>query len=240
MKSTTVVIQARMGSRRFRGKMLAALGGVSLIDWVILRVIQGRNPRSVVLATTTEAEDDALEGRAHSLGIEVVRGPVDDVLTRFALAAEKFDSDFYIRVCGDNPFVDSNCLRELEDSIAPEFDLIFNHAPQGDCTYADGLGGELISRELLRLLSARIGDPQLREHVTLAAYTGVVDCRIKGLVAPPELAHRHLRFDVNTVDDLKNLSSLVDSESLSVASSGCEIVAASLKSGIDSNRPNVR
>ena len=54
-------------------------------------------------------------GTAH--GIAVVRGPEDDVLARFALAAEALDADIMVRVSSDAPFVDAGFIDHLLASL---------------------------------------------------------------------------------------------------------------------------
>ena len=66
---------ARQGAAAARRPLRARLGGP-----------RGRELSGVddlVVATTTEPGDDAVVAECGALGVDVVRGPVDDVLTRF-------------------------------------------------------------------------------------------------------------------------------------------------------------
>ena len=82
------VIQARMGSTRLPGKVLKPVAGQPLLWHIIHRLKASHLIEEIAVATTTLARDDAIVqfGQAH--GIAVVRGPEDNVLSRFALAAE--------------------------------------------------------------------------------------------------------------------------------------------------------
>jgi CMP-2-keto-3-deoxyoctulosonic acid synthetase len=60
----------------------------------------------IVIATSTNPRDDAIESFCRDEGIEIVRGPEDDVLARFHLAAEKYNADVIVRVSSDAPFLD--------------------------------------------------------------------------------------------------------------------------------------
>ena len=82
-----VILQARMGSSRLPGKVLAPLGGRSLLAQCIERLLAAR-VGEVLVATTTRPEDEAVVAEAHAAGVAVIRGPVDDVLGRFVAALD--------------------------------------------------------------------------------------------------------------------------------------------------------
>ncbi|HNC94755.1 MAG TPA: NTP transferase domain-containing protein, partial [Myxococcota bacterium] len=100
------IIQARMGSVRFPGKMLANLHGYPVLEWVLHRVAQATEVDEVVLATTDMARDNPLVELAGRLAVPVHRGSESDVLGRFADAAAAFDAEGVVRICADNPFID--------------------------------------------------------------------------------------------------------------------------------------
>ena len=52
------VVQARMGSTRLPGKVLADIAGRPMLDWVLKRVVRTASIWEVVVATTTLPEDD--------------------------------------------------------------------------------------------------------------------------------------------------------------------------------------
>ena len=85
---TVVVAQARMSSTRLPGKTLMDLGGMPVVARVIERAARARLADEVVVATTTDPSDDILAEHLQSLGISFVRGSLDDVLSRYVLAAE--------------------------------------------------------------------------------------------------------------------------------------------------------
>ena len=53
------IIQARMSSTRLPGKVLLDLGGRPVLERMIERVKQAKNVTETVVATTTDASDDA-------------------------------------------------------------------------------------------------------------------------------------------------------------------------------------
>ena len=87
------------------GQGVASIGARSLLAHCLARLqIGGAAP--VLLATTTHAEDDVLAATAARYGVPVFRGPADDVLSRYLLAARSVGARFVIRATADNPAID--------------------------------------------------------------------------------------------------------------------------------------
>ena len=227
MTRTVAVVQARLGSHRFPGKMLAVLGEHSLLEWVVSRVSQSDAIDRVVVATTLESLDEQIVAECGRLGVDVVRGSTDDVLDRFMAALADDECDTVVRVCADNPFVDASCITAvIDEHRSTGADYSFNHRPFGVCNYADGFGVEVISRVLLTDLNSCDLSVEHREHVTLAIADGSVEAHVHGCEAPPSLARPELRFDVDEPQDLQHLQTLVEFARLDMGSSAAEVVAA--------------
>jgi len=227
MTRTIAVIQARLGSQRFPAKMLADLGGHSVLEWVVTRVRRSTLVDRTVVATTQEALDDRLVAECQRLGVEVKRGSTNDVLGRFVSAIEGDAADAVVRICADNPFVDPGCI----DQVIREFresgvDYAFNHRPFGDCNYADGFGAEVVSRRLLEQMHDSQLTEQQREHVTLSIVDGSVRASTHACRAPSELAYPQHRFDVDEPSDLARLSQLVIANHLNLESSAVHVMQA--------------
>lgn len=111
------VIQARMGSTRFPGKVLASLAGQPLLWHLLSRLRHCRTLSGIVVATTTLASDDVLAEWAAAQEVMVVRGPQDDVLARFLLAAEHSAADIVLRVTADAPLIDPLLIDTLIEAL---------------------------------------------------------------------------------------------------------------------------
>ena len=161
----TAIIQARMTSSRLPGKILMEVLGKPLLQLMIERVQQAKCINSVVLATTTNKEDDPTEELGKSMGVEVFRGSEEDVLDRFYRAADKFGGEHIMRLTGDCPLIDPDFLDELTDFY---FDGGYDYA--ANCvepTLPDGLDAEIISMKALREVHEKAVRPPHKEHVTL-------------------------------------------------------------------------
>jgi aminopeptidase-like protein/spore coat polysaccharide biosynthesis protein SpsF (cytidylyltransferase family) len=218
------IIQARMGSSRFPGKMLAQLGGVTILEWVIRRLLCASTLTEVVLATSYEAADEALVDLASRLGIKVFRGSESDVLSRIIGAAKLVQADNVIRICADNPFVDSREIDSLVNSfMRSPCDYACNHQDRLGSNYADGFGAEILSLELLEDIAAKTSEARYREHATLFLWDHSSDYDFRILNAPASLAFPELRFDVDNPADLSYLESLV-SAGVTIQTTASEII----------------
>jgi len=158
------VIQARMGSRRFPGKMLARLAGRPLLWHVVARMRQSVSLDHLMLATSTESGDDILAAFADGLDLPVFRGPEENVLGRFAGAAKCSGADVIVRINGDAPLVDPLLTDKLVARLVSE-DADYVQAPPGVPCFHDGV--DPMSRRILDRLVQEAGeDPLAREHVT--------------------------------------------------------------------------
>jgi spore coat polysaccharide biosynthesis protein SpsF len=192
-----IVLQARLGSRRLPGKMLEPIGGCSMLERCLRRLLAA-DAGQVVLATTTLFEDDALVVIAEKLGVPVFRGDVDDVLGRYVGAAETFSLDPIIRATGDNPAVDidgpGRILEALRTSGADY--VIEDNLPYGACV-------EVMTRKALMFASTAADSAHDREHVTSLMKRRRDLFKVVCLPAPAALSRPSLHLSVDTADDLE-------------------------------------
>ena len=218
------LIQARMGSNRFPGKMLQKLGEYTLLEWVLVRVSQAKNIDQVVLATSEKALDNPLVEQAELLGVSVFRGSESDVLGRFANAATHYHAETVLRICADNPFVDPGELERLIIEFKSQpCDYACNHQDRLGSSYADGFGAEIFSNDLLQKIAKISKDSRHREHVTLYIWDHAHRFQLYCLQAPPELAFPEMKFDVDTHSDLIRLNDLV-SKGVKINSAAAKII----------------
>lgn len=211
MGKTIAIVQARMGSERFPGKMLKTLGSHKVLEWVLFRTQKAQCLDEVVLATTVLAHDDPLEEVAHEQGIEVYRGSESDVMSRYIEAANLFDAETIVRVCADNPFVapeEIDRLVQFYDDSSCQYAC--NHQNYLGSNYADGLGAEIFSSAILQEVSNTVADMSVREHVTLGIKENPERYRLCAVPAPDNLAYPDLKFDIDTQSDLLALQRLLE------------------------------
>jgi spore coat polysaccharide biosynthesis protein SpsF len=227
MSRVVAVVQARMGSSRFPGKMMAKLGDLELLSWVLSRVCNAKELDQVVLATSTSRDDDRLAELASNFEVLVVRGSQDDVLDRFTQAAKESKADLVVRVCADNPFVAAEEIDRLVVAHkSGSFDYSCNHQQRLDNRYADGFGAEVLSTSLLNKISKLTTLTSHREHVTSYVWDNSAEFKIQAVMAPPELAFPEIKLDIDTPEDLQKLNKFVDKYAITTTSSAAKIVQA--------------
>ena len=211
------ILQARTSSTRLPGKVLKELNGKSMIEWQIQRILQS-NIKQIVLATSTDESDDNLATLVSKMGIEVFRGPLDDVLERFLQVLKKHKPSHFVRLTGDCPLVMPEIINEMLEAFEyDQFDYYTNSVKR---TYPDGLDVEIVKSSALQKLNEFQLSPNEREHVTLGFRTREKEFALGYHTQVSNL--KDLRWTVDTQADLdfvrevfKNFKSREDSFSYS-------------------------
>lgn len=158
------IIQARMNSSRLPGKILKDLAGKVVLERVIERVQAARLVDQVVVATTVNKEDDAVQELCRALKIKFFRGSEDDVLDRFYNAANMVGADCVVRITADCPFIDPAVIDKVVAAhFANNVDYTANTLKE---TYPDGEDVEIFSFAALEKAWSEARLSSEREHVT--------------------------------------------------------------------------
>jgi spore coat polysaccharide biosynthesis protein SpsF (cytidylyltransferase family) len=161
---TLGIIQARTSSSRLPGKVLMPIIGRAMIEYQIERVLRAQKIDKLILATTTGAEDDALEIICDRMGIDCFRGSRNNVLERFCLAAEKYQPAHVVRLTGDCPLSDSRLIDEvITFYLKSGCDYVANCITP---CFPDGLDVEIFTFKALQDAYANAVLPSHLEHVT--------------------------------------------------------------------------
>jgi spore coat polysaccharide biosynthesis protein SpsF len=200
------VIQARMGSSRLPGKVLHPVAGKPVLSHIIERLRRSETVDIIAIATSDQACDDPLADFARRMDVALVRGPEDNVLQRFALAADKLDPDVIVRVTGDAPLIDPKTLDRLVTTLL--------HEKAEYCTgeeevHAIHEGFAPFTRAALnRLLNEAPDDPVAVEHVTAYFVAHPDKFRIARIAIPEEHRFKGARISVDTPADVRFIEEL--------------------------------
>lgn len=192
------ILQARMGSKRLPGKVLADLCGRPMLAHIIERLKEAGTISEVIVATTVRPEDEAVVNLATEMGVASFRGPVDDVLGRIARVVERWGAGVIAHASGDNPLTDPQVLDRL----------VSHHAEGGyDFTYMAGLpvgtGVDVFSGGTIMALDRLAAEPAYREHVNAYIFDHIGSFKAARLLPDAELRKPNIRLTVDTADDLK-------------------------------------
>ena len=116
---TLAIVQARMGSVRFPGKVIKKINDKSLIELLLYRLSLSKRINKIIVATSDKKIDDELENTVKILGFDVFRGDENDVLKRFFCAARLYKPKSVVRITGDCPLLD----HKIVDSVIDLFHL---------------------------------------------------------------------------------------------------------------------
>lgn len=203
------IVQARLGSSRLPLKSLLSLRGTPIIDWVTRRLSAARRLDGILVAVPDTELDRVLLEHLERRGVPAMAGPEQDVLRRFRLAARAADAGLVVRVCADNPCIWGEAVDRLVDFYRNNAcDYAYNHIPRNNL-WPDGLGAEILSRELLEELDDRARLPAQREHCLNHIWDNAARYRIATFdPAEPWLRRPELRLDVDSPDDFRRLALL--------------------------------
>jgi spore coat polysaccharide biosynthesis protein SpsF len=201
--SVRVVIQARMGSGRLPGKVLANLAGHPMLEFVVRR-LEAADPRTEVLvATSTSPADDAVEELCRRLGVPCFRGSEADVLGRYVAAtADLADDDIVVRATADNPFY---CPRRTAAIIAQHRQLSADYTCVENLSY---VVPEVMRAAALRAMCSVAHDGRCREHVTPYFREAAHDFRVVTLPADWHGLRPEIRLTVDTAEELERMSAI--------------------------------
>lgn len=191
------IIQARTGSKRLPDKVFKLLCNKPLIWHVTNRLKYSRKIETVILATTLNEKDNALENWASENGIPCFRGSEENVLERYYNAAQYFSVDTIVRITADDPFKDPQVIDKVITLFEEKkLDFAYNNNPP---TFPEGLDTEVFSFEALTRAYNSSVDLYEKEHVTQYFYRNPALFSQLCLRNPTDLSY--LRWTIDTQKD---------------------------------------
>lgn len=187
-----------MSSTRLPGKVMRPILGRPMIALQLERLRRSRRIDRLVVATSDDASDDALAAFLQGEGTPVFRGPLADVLGRFAGALEAFGpADVVLRLTADCPLADAelidHCIEVLEaggaDYVADDLER----------SYPRGLDAEVMKASVLKMAAREATSAYDREHVTPFIYNQPQRFRLESVRQAEDQSH--LRWTVDISED---------------------------------------
>lgn len=199
------VIQARMSSRRFPGKVLHRVAGKPLLGYLVERLRRCQTLDGLVLATSVSPEDDALARFCDAEQLPCHRGPLDNVAERFLETADAFDLEGFVRVNGDSPLLDPTLIDHAVTRFrSGDADLVTNVLRR---TFPPGQSVEVVRTYAYRRACRLMTEPDDREHVTRIFYRLPDRFRLVGFES--DVDHSKRRMAVDTPDDMAVFEAVV-------------------------------
>ena len=201
---TLAIVQARVGSTRLPGKVLAALGGETVLSRVIRRVRRSALVQEIIVATTVSEKDDAIVAECARIQAQCFRGSEPDVLDRYYKCAKHCAADAVVRITADCPLIDPELVdRTVRAFLKNPSDYASNALVP---TYPRGLDVEVFTMAALARAWREATHSYEREHVTPYIYEHPELFRLVSVTADAD--YSQYRWTLDTVEDLELLRAI--------------------------------
>lgn len=159
----------------------------------------------IVVATSVDVSDDPLVRYVESIGVQVYRGPLENVLARFVSCAQEHPCDWIARINGDSPVLFPGLLRHVL-SYAERYDgdLVTTTFPR---SFPKGQNVELIRVGALQVVATQDITQSDQEHVTPFFYRRPDRFRIVN-VESGDRRLAEVSLAVDTIEDFQRLERL--------------------------------
>ena len=199
-------IEARMTSSRLPGKVMEVIVGQSVLDHVLLRLQKAKAIDQIILATTTNPEDDVLSDWAEKKNIFCFRGSEDDVLSRVVSAHQCVKSDIIVEITGDCPLTDPIIVDwGIDTFLKNKCDVVTNCWYPG---FPEGADIQVFNLSSLEWVNENVTNLDVREHVSLYFYRNPDQYNIIHLRPPETYKYKNLRLQLDYPEDLKFIKRL--------------------------------
>src|SRR5262249_25790921 len=147
----------------------------------------------VVVATSSQPSDDALASLCASLGVQVYRGQLDNVMARLLAAADTRSLASFVRLNGDSPLLDPAIVdRGVALFEGRVCDLVTNVFPR---SFPKGQSVEVVSVPALKRAAQLTADRDDLEHVTRYFYRHPAEFKIVNFAYETDMGGFQLSVD---------------------------------------------
>lgn len=199
------IVQARSASKRLPDKVLKKINEVPSILILLERLKSSKLLSDIVVAISEDISDDILFQLLIKNNYKVVRGSVEDVLSRFIKVVQVYKPRNIIRITGDCPLVDSgiidNMIKFFEKN---KFQYLTNANPP---SFPDGLDIEILNSYLLEEIQTKPLSKSDHEHVT-SYIRESKDYKIGNYSNKLDLSH--LRWTLDEIEDFTLIKKIFD------------------------------
>lgn len=207
-------IEARMTSSRLPGKVLMDFCGKPDLLHIIERLKRSKYLDEVLVATTTNKEDDPIVELCERVGCKYYRGSEDDVLLRVLESAESVDADCIVEITGDCPVIDWRHVDHLiEMFYSGEYDYASNSTESIDAngrSFPVGFNVKIFTTKILKKVNELTKSPVDHEHVSLYIYTHPEKYRLLYWNAEGKMNHPELEITLDTKEDYEFIKAIYE------------------------------
>ena len=228
------IIQARLDSARFPGKVLKKYNKITLLEILIKRLQRSKKVNKIVVATSNNSSNIEIKKLCTKLNVHCYLGSETDLIDRYYKVAKLFNFQNIIRVTGDCPLIDPKVIdKVVEKFFQNKADYVSNTMPP---TYPDGLDVEVFNFKSLEQawkISRKI--KRFREHVTTYIRENK---KLKKINLRYKKDYSFLRLTIDDPIDLKVINNVMDNFS-NIFNFGIDEIAKLYKKNNSLFLPNI-
>ena len=214
-KKISVIIQARMNSTRFTGKIMKEINGKTILSYVIDQVSASKFVDEVIISTTKYTIDKPIIEFCKNNSIKYFQGSNEDVLDRYYQTAKKFQCDTIVRISSDCPLIDPDVIdKAVSKFLSNSYDYVSNNIEKklglwrnSLCNFPQGMVVEVSSFESLKKTWLEAKKLSEREHVFPYIQFNPKKFKISTIRNNHNLSH--IRCTIDYIQDLDFLNNLI-------------------------------
>jgi spore coat polysaccharide biosynthesis protein SpsF len=212
MSKVSLIIQARMGSKRLPGKTLLPLAGKPLIYRIVERVKRCKQIDNLILAIPDTEIDNKISKINFNCNVKIFKGSENNLVSRYYFAAKKYNTKIVVRLPGDNCMPEPSEIDRIilfyKKFQKPFFATNLSNILGNQ--YPDGIGAEVFGFNFLEdLMSFKLSKLQ-KEHVHVNFFHYKKNktinpnwCKVRTIKCPKTFSRPDICLDVNTISDYK-------------------------------------
>ncbi len=199
------IIQARMSSQRLPEKVLKDLNGTTVLGRTVNQIKRSKLIKDIIVATSTDSLDDQISSYCFSNGINIYRGDLLDVFSRFKRVILKTKCKEFVRISADSPLIDPSLINKaIKIYHSGEYDIVTNTFSR---TYPKGQSVEVVNSKVFIELDKNKLSVDEKEHVTKRFYNYKENYKIKNFKSRKN--YSSFQMSIDTYEDFKNINFLL-------------------------------
>lgn len=199
--TTLAIVQARMNSTRFPGKVMMDIGGAPMLKRVVERTLLAERLDGVLVATTTQSADYPIVQFCKRHELACFRGSEADVLDRYYQSSKEHRADVVVRITADCPLIDPEIIDWVVGDFFTTGDLDFaGNTRFQPRSFPIGEDVEVIAFDALERAWREDKNPAWREHVTPYIYRNPDKFKLHSVVNSVD--YSSMKWAVDSQEDL--------------------------------------
>lgn len=203
-----VIIQAHMASTRLPAKVMKKIKDKEVLLHVYERCVRAKKVDKVVIATSTNKENDEIEYFCKKYNIACFRGAESDVLDRYYKCAKVYNPDIIIRVTSDCPLLEPKLIDYwIGNMEKDEIEFI-----EEEKELYTGFGLDIFSMQALEKMKKFSTEDKQKEHVIGYYLDNINEFTRKKYPLKEDLKYlyRSYRLTLDTLEDFNLINMLYE------------------------------